>query len=234
MRPERLLQGLRPLGLADARLAVRCAPATAIAAARRWRRTPLFVCREFELTHPMSGVCKHFLGTEVTGAPGEIRTPDLLVRSQALYPTELRAQCKKTLRDDGAPALQRALAKAGANLNTGGTSRHCWRTGPPRLQTVDCGGRMTSRTWRRGRDSNPRWAFDPYALSRGAPSTTRPPLQRIHARSRTRRMIPVQVSCGKAGMETRGARRRGYSWLVTLAGVCAVCGSPSSSRLIRS
>ncbi len=28
---------------------------------------------------------------EFNGAPGEIRTPDLLVRSQALYPTELRA-----------------------------------------------------------------------------------------------------------------------------------------------
>ena len=28
-----------------------------------------------------------------TGAPGEIRTPDLLVRSQTLYPTELRARC---------------------------------------------------------------------------------------------------------------------------------------------
>ena len=27
----------------------------------------------------------------IYGAPGEIRTPDLLVRSQALYPTELRA-----------------------------------------------------------------------------------------------------------------------------------------------
>src|SRR5688572_13985023 len=26
------------------------------------------------------------------GAPGEIRTPDLMVRSHALYPTELRAQ----------------------------------------------------------------------------------------------------------------------------------------------
>jgi hypothetical protein len=26
-----------------------------------------------------------------TGAPGEIRTPDLLVRSQLLYPAELRA-----------------------------------------------------------------------------------------------------------------------------------------------
>jgi hypothetical protein len=35
---------------------------------------------------------------------------------------------------------------------------------------------IDSNTWRRGRDSNPRWAFDPYALSRGAPSTTRPPL----------------------------------------------------------
>ena len=28
----------------------------------------------------------------VTGAPGEIRTPDLLVRSQVLYPAELRAR----------------------------------------------------------------------------------------------------------------------------------------------
>ena len=29
------------------------------------------------------------------GAPGEIRTPDTLVRSQVLYPTELRAQIKQ-------------------------------------------------------------------------------------------------------------------------------------------
>ncbi len=29
------------------------------------------------------------------GAPGEIRTPDLLVRSQTLYPTELRAHPNK-------------------------------------------------------------------------------------------------------------------------------------------
>ncbi len=36
------------------------------------------------------------------GAPGEIRTPDLLVRSQALYPTELRAQIddRSPLTDD--------------------------------------------------------------------------------------------------------------------------------------
>ncbi len=31
--------------------------------------------------------------------------------------------------------------------------------------------------WRRERDSNPRWAFDPYSLSRGAPSASRPPLR---------------------------------------------------------
>ena len=29
---------------------------------------------------------------QVNGAPGETRTPDLLVRSQPLYPTELRAR----------------------------------------------------------------------------------------------------------------------------------------------
>jgi len=40
------------------------------------------------------GVCKYL----INGAPGEIRTPDLLVRSQALYPTELRAHtCKPNL-----------------------------------------------------------------------------------------------------------------------------------------
>ena len=34
-----------------------------------------------------------------------------------------------------------------------------------------------SKKWRRRRDSNPRWAYDPYSLSRGAPSTTRPRLR---------------------------------------------------------
>jgi hypothetical protein len=33
-----------------------------------------------------------FSSKESNGAPGEIRTPGLLVRSQALYPTELRAR----------------------------------------------------------------------------------------------------------------------------------------------
>jgi hypothetical protein len=32
-------------------------------------------------------------GPRENGAPGGTRTPDLLVRSQTLYPTELRARC---------------------------------------------------------------------------------------------------------------------------------------------
>src|SRR5690606_10028509 len=55
------------------------------------------------------------------------RTSDLMVRSHALYPTELRAQC-----------------------------------------SVACASPPDSpRGWRRERDSNPRWALDPYTLSRG-------------------------------------------------------------------
>src|SRR5687767_3418180 len=45
--------------------------------------------------------------------------------------------------------------------------------------------------WRRERDSNPRWAFDPYTLSRGAPSTTRPSLRRAQ-------MIRTGREAGKA------------------------------------
>ena len=36
---------------------------------------------------------------------------------------------------------------------------------------------VSACNWRRERDSNPRRAFDPYTLSRGAPSTTRPSLR---------------------------------------------------------
>ncbi len=63
--------------------------------------------------------------------------------------------------------------------------------------------------WRRGRDSNPRWAFDPYALSRGAPSTTRPPLPGI-AHIGERAMIPARSSLGKEerGLNPDFRRRR--------------------------
>ena len=48
------------------------------------------------------------------------------------------------------------------------------RQGSPEAQSNELGDFVE---WRRGWDSNPRYAFDVYSLSRGAPSTTRPPLR---------------------------------------------------------
>ena len=104
-----------------------------------------------------------FLGD---GAPGEIRTPDHLVRSQVLYPTELRA------------------LEVAYYLDA----------------TTACQEIRFICIWRRERDSNPRWAFDPYALSRGAPSASRPSLQFFWAPR-----IAAQAFGVKAKM--RGARR---------------------------
>lgn len=56
-----------------------------------------------------------------------------------------------------------------------------WRFGQRKTVRMECAlwgvGVDASQKWRRGRDSNPRYAFDVYSLSRGAPSTTRPPLR---------------------------------------------------------
>jgi hypothetical protein len=83
VRPERLF-GLRPHPFGVALRAIN------------------FACGEVvELGLSMSGVrtktpCGRnrpvILKSQNNGAPGEIRTPGLLVRSQALYPTELRAR----------------------------------------------------------------------------------------------------------------------------------------------
>jgi hypothetical protein len=56
--------------------------------------------------------------------------------------------------------------------------------------------------WRRGRDSNPRWAFDPYSLSRGAPSASRPPLREpcIHP-------TPVRITSYLPVLRPAGQRR---------------------------
>ena len=45
---------------------------------------------KFEYTKAKNIIINLF--TNLYGAPGEIRTPDPLVRSQVLYPAELRAQ----------------------------------------------------------------------------------------------------------------------------------------------
>lgn len=51
----------------------------------------------------------------------------------------------------------------------------------------------TQTRWRSGRDSNPRYAFDVYSLSRRAPSTTRPPLRMSWKGARSRSASGLQV-----------------------------------------
>ncbi len=86
---------MRPLGLARARLAF--APLRRPTSPLRGAvvELGLFVCREFEFNATGNSNRRVTLKSRNCGAPGEIRTPDLLVRSQALYPTELRAQAKR-------------------------------------------------------------------------------------------------------------------------------------------
>jgi hypothetical protein len=56
------------------------------------------------------------------GAPGGIRTPDLLVRSQTLYPAELRAHSLKILAQLCGVALPTALRN---NFVDGGAAEFC-------------------------------------------------------------------------------------------------------------
>ena len=91
MRPERLLAAA-PLVLRFAADRCRASRSNVQPGAAPGCRTRLVFCREFELKRRMLGTHKGFSRTEYGGAPGEIRTPGLLVRSQALYPTELRAR----------------------------------------------------------------------------------------------------------------------------------------------
>src|SRR6186713_1114964 len=58
--------------------------------------------------------------------------------------------------------------------------------------------------WRRERDSNPRRAFDPYTLSRGAPSTTRPSLRRPINLSRQAGAVSTYHIGGKDDVERTG------------------------------
>ncbi len=75
----------------------------------------LVLCREFELTRRIFGARIGFSGKDNNGAPGEIRTPGLLVRSQALYPTELRAHIPNPTCD---MAMNQTPLVEGANLST--------------------------------------------------------------------------------------------------------------------
>ncbi|CCF18697.1 putative Resolvase, N-terminal domain precursor [Pseudorhizobium banfieldiae] len=79
------------------------------------------------------------------------------------------------------------------------------------------GVRRYVRRWRRGWDSNPRYAFDVYSLSRGAPSTTRPPLRcgliisdagRLQGLFEPADELPAEGACVRpeAGLNSRRSR----------------------------
>ncbi len=85
----------------------------------------LFVCREFEFRASNGERRLTVLSPFNHGAPGEIRTPGLLVRSQALYPTELRAQIEQ---------LGRNTWRRGRDCSRpAGRSSRRFRSGPPSL-----------------------------------------------------------------------------------------------------
>jgi hypothetical protein len=58
------------------------------------------------------------IGKSENGAPGEIRTPGLLVRSQALYPTELRAHGQNKGKPCGHGPRPDLTRVGGANITT--------------------------------------------------------------------------------------------------------------------
>src|SRR6185369_4687116 len=68
---------------------------------------------------------------------------------------------------------QRVEGGAGERLDLGGGGRRSEAAHRRRIGA----GAATRQGWRSGRDSNPRYGFAVYSLSRRAPSTTRPPLR---------------------------------------------------------
>ncbi len=122
----------------------------------------------------------------VRGSPNYVRRSHCV--HIAPHPTELRAQYSfsnwrrgrdySSLRSSpfGPPSLRGRVPCAGL-AGSGSNPRSWWlRTRQSRSFDRYPFGAPLER-WRRGRDSNPRRAFNPYSLSRGALSTTQPPLR---------------------------------------------------------
>jgi hypothetical protein len=119
---------------------------------------------------------RHF--TVDTGIAMDEQRRRLILAGLAATPTDrvhARAGCEQTRDVTGPPRGKRrdrfpkraSSASAQSGRRTASTAR--LSASPLR--------KPETSSWRRERDSNPRRAFDPYTLSRGAPSTTRPSLR---------------------------------------------------------
>jgi hypothetical protein len=146
-------------------------------------------------------LCANFL---FDGAPGEIRTPDLMVRSHALYPTELRARAANALIYVGPRA-------GGAEL--------------PSNQEVAAASPLDPLR-RPGRTSAGRGAFAgraSYHIGPDPQCTDRPPLTRSDAASSSENRSGSRVRhCAPA---RRSHRRRGESRSHTY--ICRAAGRDS-------
>src|ERR1035438_4636084 len=78
---------------------------------RVWVGTKLGTVRNCRKSKQKSKRCNLLRSKKNCGAPGEIRTPDLLLRRQSLYPAELRARSLKlyTRHADGRGGLFRGI-----------------------------------------------------------------------------------------------------------------------------
>ena len=137
-----------------------------------WKQTKTVLPRE--LTNKKAPAPAGAEALIFSGAPREIRTPGLLIRSQTLYPAELVARMRLNLIADFGVYVKSFFAIAGIPL--AGIPHFGHPQGAP-LQDP-------SRTlfaifeWRRGRDSNPRYRLTPYTRLAGERlQPTRPPLR---------------------------------------------------------
>jgi integrase len=94
---------------------------------------------------------------------------DLAAITRAMEgPSAAGARAHKVAVSRAAQSTELSLPLSPQELSLG-----CLQTQSLKPKCLITGG----KDWRRERDSNPRRAFDPYTLSRGAPSTTRPSLR---------------------------------------------------------
>ena len=141
------------------------------------------------------------------------------------------ARCRREGRPT--PALSRPMSSAVHLL--GGLDKSLRRIFS--LARFSCGFHVDTRTviyvhhgiavstcfWRRERDSNPRRAFDPYTLSRGAPSTTRPSL-------RGEENLSASATCCAGARRARGGNHtQTPACAAKRAGRCAF--RPSAGRV---
>ncbi len=164
------------------------------------RKTPARIsCNRMRRENNEHSIFRHNypLSLTINGAPGEIRTPDRLVRSQVLYPAELRAHYHQ----DG------ALSESHQTMS---------RLHPDiRLPT-----REESLFYVAEREGfEPSMGSPPYTLSRGAPSASRPSLQKSLFRVRK------NTDPTRRGKAKNALRPRNHP-----AGCCPRCALSESVR----